>query len=210
MTFSDTEHLIALTGMPNYLIQIWLWRSGTLKISISTNIIVDEQILRISQTQPLTICQLSRRTPHMFLYEVHGALESWYAIDRRVKMHDFKESDGLFHGDFTNEGVMTFITGKGNVYQVSPTSGNVKLIIEWDGGSGNYESLITSYKSGLIISGPNSIIKVCIDFNFKCHVNTCLQRIILLKENVDNICFRLILLDGIFLSFSQTYIHKLK
>lgn len=47
MDFSETEHLIALKGLPNYGIEIWNWRSGKLLVNQFTNIISDDQYIKL-------------------------------------------------------------------------------------------------------------------------------------------------------------------
>lgn len=146
--------------MPNYFIHIWLWRSGTLMVSITTNIHIDDLLVRVSAAQPLTVCQLSRTSPQMNIYEIHGALDTWNVIHRRMKLNDFNESDGPFYCVFGNDGLINLIIGNGNVYQISPITGVCKLIIEWNGGIGEQSTMIATYKGGLVVYGPNSIIKV--------------------------------------------------
>lgn len=147
--------------MPNYFIHIWLWRSGTLAVSINTNIHIDDILVRVSPTQPLTVCQLARNIPQMNIYEIHGALDTWNVIHRRMKLQDFKESNGPFYCVFGYDGMINFIIGNGDVYQVSPITGVAKLIIEWNGGIGDQVPMIATFKGGLVVHGPNSIIKVC-------------------------------------------------
>lgn len=46
MKFSETEHLICVTGLPKYELEIWNWRTAKLLAVEQTDIQVDFQILR--------------------------------------------------------------------------------------------------------------------------------------------------------------------
>lgn len=46
LEFSETEHLVALTGIPEYMIEIWNWRTGKLLVQQETGILSDFQHLR--------------------------------------------------------------------------------------------------------------------------------------------------------------------
>ncbi len=46
MKFSETEHLIAVAGIPKYELEIWNWRTSKLLAVEQTDIQVDCQVLR--------------------------------------------------------------------------------------------------------------------------------------------------------------------
>lgn len=46
MKFSETEHLIAVTGLPKYELEIWNWRTAKLLAVEQSDIQVDYQVLR--------------------------------------------------------------------------------------------------------------------------------------------------------------------
>lgn len=46
MKFSETEHLIAVAGLPRYELEIWNWRTAKLLAAEQTDIQVDFQVLR--------------------------------------------------------------------------------------------------------------------------------------------------------------------
>jgi hypothetical protein len=50
LTFSETEHLIALTGMPDYKLEIWHWRSKELLTSVPTGILTEKQTIGLAKT----------------------------------------------------------------------------------------------------------------------------------------------------------------
>lgn len=45
LEFSETEHLFALSGMPEYYLEVWCWRSGRLLAVQKSGINVNEQLL---------------------------------------------------------------------------------------------------------------------------------------------------------------------
>lgn len=55
LSFSETEHLIALTGMPDYKIQVWYWRTQDLLTSKETELVSDKQ--KIRYFKPLKILE---------------------------------------------------------------------------------------------------------------------------------------------------------
>lgn len=46
MKFSETEHLVAVSGLPKYELEIWNWRTSKLLAKERTDIQVDHQDLR--------------------------------------------------------------------------------------------------------------------------------------------------------------------
>lgn len=53
MVFSETEHLIVLTGYPNYALEVWNWRTEKLLGVHETGIITDLQILKYFRICPV-------------------------------------------------------------------------------------------------------------------------------------------------------------
>jgi hypothetical protein len=50
LSFSETEHLISLTGMPDYKIQVWYWRTQDLLTTMGTEMVSDKQKIRYSKS----------------------------------------------------------------------------------------------------------------------------------------------------------------
>lgn len=95
MAFSETEHLIALTGMPSYKIQVWYWRTQDLLISKETKIITDKQRITCSSSLPLTVSQLAYKKGQLTVWEVHGTQKFCKLIKRKIKLN-FSKVDGPY------------------------------------------------------------------------------------------------------------------
>lgn len=46
LDFSETDHLVALTSLPHYLIEVWNWRTDRLLAVQQTDLFVDDKFIR--------------------------------------------------------------------------------------------------------------------------------------------------------------------
>lgn len=132
MTFSETEHLIAITGMPDYQIQVWYWRTQDQLVSQNSDIITDKQRISCSLSLPLNVCQLAYLKGLITIWEVHGTQKFCKLIQRRINL-DFNKLDGPFDTSYSIEGNLNLVNKHGNVFNIIPSSGTVNLIAKWTG-----------------------------------------------------------------------------
>lgn len=158
ITFSETEHLIALTGMPDYQIQVWYWRTQDQLISQNSEIETDKQKIICSQSLPLTVCQLAYQRGLLTVWEVHGTQKFCKLIQRRISL-DISKLDGPFDTSYSIEGNLNIVNRHGSIFNVIPSSGIVNLIAKGIGGAGSNSAAICSFRGGIIVTGPDGVLK---------------------------------------------------
>jgi WD40 repeat protein len=153
LSFSETEHLVALTGMPNYCLEIWHWRSKDLLTSTPTDILTDKQTIGCSLTSPLTICQYALYKGELNVWEVQGSANFCKLIQKPISL---PSNEGKFDHTFSNDGVLYLINRFGNVYQISTSTSSANMIVKWpDDGGQQYSCSVEYLRTGLVVSGPN-------------------------------------------------------
>jgi hypothetical protein len=158
LAFSETEHLIALTGMPTYCIQVWYWRTHDMLISEYSELMSDKQKITCSSSLPLTVAQFAHTKGKLVVWEVHGTQKFCKLIKRKIKL-DFKKTDGPFQDVYSIEGNIQIVNNRGDIYYVIPSSGSVNLIAKWNGDKGNMKTSIAYVRNGILISGPDGTLK---------------------------------------------------
>lgn len=145
MKFSETEHLIAVAGLPRYELEIWNWRTSKLLAVEQTDIHVDNQILRytlfytvnfraidpnfgyvmwimfgnsrVSHSFPLTITQYSPETGNINFWEVYISVDTAKLIKRKIKC-PLQDATGPYQICYGIDGCIFFMNNKCEVYQV--------------------------------------------------------------------------------------------
>lgn len=119
MDFSETEHIIALTSLPQYLIEVWNWRTDRLMVSQPSGLITEDKFIRCSYSFPLTVFQLSQSQPKMDLWEVHFSLDTANLIKKNIKLPvDGSSLTNIFDGAFGIDGSLYVISINGAVWNV--------------------------------------------------------------------------------------------
>lgn len=157
LAFSETEHLIALTGMPTYKIQVWYWRTHDMLISQDTEVITDKQKITCSSSLPLTVSQFAYKSGKMVVWEVHGT-QKFCKLIKRVIQLDFDKAQGPFQDVYSIDGNIQIVNKSGDIYYIIPSSGSVNLIAKWNGSQGDFSSCIAFIRNGILISGPDGTL----------------------------------------------------
>lgn len=159
LAFSETEHLIALTGMSNHnKLQVWYWRTKEMLKSQETELLSDQQEISCSSSLPLTVAQFAFKKGRLNVWEAHGTQKFVKLIRRCIRL-DFDKIDGPFSNSYTIEGNILISNRHGDIYNVIPSSGSVNLISTWTGEKGNNKSCLTYLRNGILISGPDGTLK---------------------------------------------------
>lgn len=119
LEFSETEHIVALTSLPQYLIEIWNWRTDRLMVYQPTDLITDDKFIRCSYSFPLTVFQWSPSQPKMDYWEVHFSLDTANLINKSIKMPAGGNSlANIFDATFGIDGSLYAISKNGAVWNV--------------------------------------------------------------------------------------------
>ncbi|XP_037027792.1 cilia- and flagella-associated protein 43 [Bradysia coprophila] len=151
MKFSETEHLIAVAGLPKYELEIWNWRTSKLLAVEQMDIQMDHQVLRVSHSLPLTITQYNPDDGNMNFWEVHTSVDTAKLIKRKIKC-PFKDASGPFQMCYGIDGCIFFMNNKSVVYQIYPTSNKCNQIIVASSEVEDISTHINWYKGGLVIA----------------------------------------------------------
>lgn len=158
LAFSETEHLIALTGMPQYKIQVWYWRTQDMLISEDSDMVTDKQRITCSSSLPLTVAQFAHSRGKLTVWEVHGTQKFCKLIKRKIVL-DFEKIDGPFQDVYSIEGNIQVVNRHGDIYTIIPSSGSVNLIAKWNGERGDQASCIAYIRNGILVAGSDGTLK---------------------------------------------------
>lgn len=92
------------------------------------------------------------------LWELHGTVKLCKLVERRVNLDAIKDEAPLNY-TFAIDGTLYIVTKMGHVYHVYGPSGLCNLSFKWDGDCKGYFPCITSFPSGIIISGPDGVLR---------------------------------------------------
>jgi hypothetical protein len=157
LTFSETEHLIALTGMPDYKLQVWFWRTHDRLISKKTEIYTDKQTLSCSNSLPLTVSQFAFNKAELIVWEIHGSQKLLKLIKRKIELN-FIKTDGPFADAYTIEGHLLIINRHGDIYYVIPATSSVNLVVKQKRVKNNFQTCISYVRNGAILAGKKLIL----------------------------------------------------
>lgn len=158
LEFSENEHLIALTGMPNYCLQVWLWRTHDLLISKKTEMITDKQTITCSHSLPLTVAQFANVKGELIVWEVHGTQKFCKLIKRKIELNLSKD-DGPFRNVYTVEGNILVVNKNGEIFYVIPSTGSVNSIVKCNGDKSDSETCIAFIRNGALVACPDGNLK---------------------------------------------------
>lgn len=159
LAFSETEHLVALTGKANYnKLQVWYWRTREMLKCQETDLLTDKQTIACSSSLPLTVAQFAYKKGELNVWEIHGTQKFCKLIRRKIRL-DFDKIDGPFSSVYSIEGNILIANRHGDIYNVVPASSSVNLISTWLGEKGDNAACLTYVRNGILISGPDGIVK---------------------------------------------------
>ncbi|XP_065080968.1 cilia- and flagella-associated protein 43 [Ochlerotatus camptorhynchus] len=157
LCFSEGEYLLALCGIPDYSIEVYVWRNKEMLIKRKTDIKTDKQSLMCSPASTVTICQVAYNQALVTLWEVHGNVRISRLIEKNVKLPFGKEAAPL-DTTFSIDGTLMVINKWGSVYSFSATTGLLNHIIKPMDEPGILAPLIFYCKGGLFLSNPNGSV----------------------------------------------------
>lgn len=158
LTFSETEHLIALTGMPDYKLQVWFWRTHDMLISKETEMLTDKQKITCSSSLPLTVAQFAYKSGQLVVWEIHGSQKLLKLIKRKIDLN-FPKIDGPFHDVYTVEGNLLIVNRHGDIHYIIPSTSSVNTIVK----RGENESekgcatCIAYLRMGALVAGEDTL-----------------------------------------------------
>lgn len=92
------------------------------------------------------------------MWELHGTVKLCKLIERRINI-DALQQETPINFAFGIDGTLYLITSKGNVHHVYGASGQCNLTLKWDGENKGYRTAIVCYTGGIIVSGPDGVLK---------------------------------------------------
>lgn len=157
LVFSESEHLIALSGMPNYKLQVWFWRSNDLLVNKETEMFTDKQKITCSNSLPLTVAQFAYKKGELVVWEIHGSQKLLKLIKRKIELN-FLKTHGPFNDVYTIEGNLLITNRHGEIFYVAPMTASVNLVVKRSEGdiveeNINFNSCIAYLRNGALIAG---------------------------------------------------------
>ncbi|XP_055617976.1 cilia- and flagella-associated protein 43 isoform X2 [Toxorhynchites rutilus septentrionalis] len=156
LCFSENEYLVALTGIPDYSLELHVWRNKELLIKRRTSIHTDKQRIICSPSSPLTVCQLAYNKAQVTLWEIYGNVKICRLIEKDVKL-PFGKIDAPLDVCFAIDGTLLIINKQGCVYSFS-TAGQLNQIIKPSETPSSHPSYIFFCKGGIFISESSGCV----------------------------------------------------
>lgn len=113
---------------------------------------------RCGTTLPPTVCQLASIRSNLILWELHGTVKLCKLIERRINIEALQQETPINY-TFGIDGTLYLITANGNVHHVYGASGQSNFTLKWDGDDKGYGPAIVCYTGGIIVSGPDGVLK---------------------------------------------------
>ncbi|EDS39049.1 conserved hypothetical protein [Culex quinquefasciatus] len=157
LCFSESEYLVALTGLPDYCIEVYVWRNKELLIRRKTEMQTEKQSISCSPASMLTVCQLAYSQAQITLWEVHGNVRLCRLIEKPLKL-PFGKEEAPLDGTFLIDGTLMVINRLGSVYSFSATSGQANQIIKPADEPGPFFPRLFYCKGGLFLSDTDGSI----------------------------------------------------
>ncbi|XP_049282086.1 cilia- and flagella-associated protein 43 [Anopheles funestus] len=157
LCFSESELLVALSGVPDYTLEVYAWRSKELLCKKPSSIYCDIQRLICSPSAVFAVCQYAPRKPELKLWEVHGNIRISRLIERTVCL-DLEKNELPLCVTFLIDGNLAVVTQRAKVSiilastgQISQTISNPEPMID----DREYIPFIFYCKGGLFVSAPD-------------------------------------------------------
>ncbi|XP_050088798.1 cilia- and flagella-associated protein 43 [Anopheles aquasalis] len=161
LCFSESELLVALTGVPDYSLEVYAWRSKELLCKKPTSIYSDQQRLICSPSAVFAVCQYASRKAAMKLWEVHGNIRLSRLIERSIVL-EMPKDQLPFGVTFLIDGNLAIINQKAKISIVSSSSGQIIQTInpeDADPTEPDFIPFIFYCKGGLFASAPEGHVK---------------------------------------------------
>ncbi|XP_053698844.1 cilia- and flagella-associated protein 43 [Sabethes cyaneus] len=155
--FSEGEYLIALSGIPDYSIEVHVWRNKEMLIKKSTGIHSDKQRIICSPSSSVAVCQLAYNKPQAIFWEIHGSIRVSKLIEKAVRL-PFGNDSAPIDSTFLLDGTLVIVNKVGAVYTFSGSTGQMNRIIQAANEPGSFAPLIYYCKGGLFLRNPNGNI----------------------------------------------------
>ncbi|XP_052868126.1 cilia- and flagella-associated protein 43 [Anopheles cruzii] len=162
LCFSESEYLVALTGVPDYSIEVYTWRSKELLCKKPSSILSDQQRLICSPSSTFAVCQYAARRTQMKLWEVYGNIRLSRLIERTIQL-ELANDELPFCVVFLIDGNLAVVNQKAKVSIVSSSTGQIVQTINVHDAdppeSGDYIPFLFYCKGGLFVSAPEGQVK---------------------------------------------------
>uniref|UniRef100_A0A182S7L7 Cilia- and flagella-associated protein 43 n=1 Tax=Anopheles maculatus TaxID=74869 RepID=A0A182S7L7_9DIPT len=157
LCFSESELLVALTGVPDYSLEVYAWRSKELLCKKPSSIICDLQRLICSPSAVFAVCQYAPRKPELKLWEVHGNIRLSRLIERTVCL-DLESHELPLCVTFLIDGNLAVVTQQAKVFTILASTGQISQTISSPDvvvDERSYIPFIFYCKGGLFVSAPD-------------------------------------------------------
>uniref|UniRef100_A0A182XWT8 Cilia- and flagella-associated protein 43 n=1 Tax=Anopheles stephensi TaxID=30069 RepID=A0A182XWT8_ANOST len=157
LCFSESELLVALTGVPDYSLEVYAWRSKELLCKKPSSIICDFQRLICSPSAVFAVCQYAPRKSELKLWEVHGNIRISRLIERTVCL-DLEKHELPLCVTFLIDGNLAVVTQRAKVFTIAASTGQINQTISSPDGlvdERDYVPFIFYCKGGLFVSAPD-------------------------------------------------------
>uniref|UniRef100_A0A182QQN2 Cilia- and flagella-associated protein 43 n=1 Tax=Anopheles farauti TaxID=69004 RepID=A0A182QQN2_9DIPT len=158
LCFSESELLVAVTGVPDYSLEVYAWRSKELLCKKSTPLFCDAQRLICSPSAVFAVCQYAPRKPLLKLWEVHGNIRIGRLIERTIQW-ELKKEELPLCVTFLIDGNLAVVTQQARVSIIMSATGQISQTItspdEALHSDADYIPFIFYCKGGLFVSAPD-------------------------------------------------------
>lgn len=118
LIFNDSDHLIGLTGYPNYSLNVWDFRKNRLLSSENSGLVSNEQYLKFGPSNFVTLLQYAPKPKHLNVWEIHCSGDKAFIFKKFSERIRF-----VSHGAFNNH-----VVGYDNNLYVVDYIGNVFVV----------------------------------------------------------------------------------
>ncbi|XP_034245363.1 cilia- and flagella-associated protein 43 isoform X2 [Thrips palmi] len=115
MVFSEMEFLITLSGVPDFTMIVWCWRTGVQLACKETGIFSPDQYLSCSWCSPTVVSHVVKGESRLQLWDINVCAKLCCLNSQEVKLPDKVVPVDV---SFTNDGALFFVDTLGDVYEV--------------------------------------------------------------------------------------------
>ncbi|KAK6639595.1 hypothetical protein RUM43_007868 [Polyplax serrata] len=156
LKFSEMEYLVALTGVPDYKIVIWNWRTAEKVHVQETKLRNPNQFLSISPTSPIQIVQSTNTDREIFFWNMSVCYKK--ILFNKVHQSLPETSTPPYCFCFGADGELYFVDSEGSLYMVNADTKSVVLQLSCQSPKkDNYVPCLVWYKGGLVLSTPSKV-----------------------------------------------------
>ncbi|XP_026482935.1 uncharacterized protein LOC113391198 [Ctenocephalides felis] len=163
LVFTESDYLVSLTGLPNYEIQLWCWRTNEQLLSIPSGMDGPKQILKCSPAQPIHVVQLAEQSSQLIVWEVSIGAGKGYIQRQPVQLVEsgppYTNKYPKLNPVFSYDATLYLVNTEGDILKVLLESRKLESVIEWPGFIGDNATCACWYKNGILVSGPNGELR---------------------------------------------------